>query len=100
MEIDMNDRQFVKKCAEAMSNARDAKSAAVAVHKVCFDYAKMVGMTPSIEVAIRHKADGHWYVGFEAGPYEWAVSATLSNGGPVLAEPYYSFDIDFYDMPN
>ena len=94
----MEDRTFVKKCAEAIGAAKNAKAAAVAVHKICCDYAKAAGMKPSIEVAFRHKGEGHWYVGFEAGPYEWAVAATLMHSGPVLAEPYWSFDIDFYDI--
>jgi hypothetical protein len=39
-------------------------------------------------------------VAFEAGPYEWAIAASLSTDtkGKVLAEPYYSFDLCFSEV--
>lgn len=37
-----------------------------------------------------------WTVAFEAGPHDWAVSATLSDVFPKLVEPYYGFDLCFY----
>ena len=48
----------------------------------------------------RHTPDGtaHWQVCWEEGPYEWAIPASMAIGDAgILAEPYYSFDLTFYD---
>ena len=39
---------------------------------------------------------GAWWVCWESGPFEWAVSTYV--GGPWgHAEPYWGFDLAFYD---
>lgn len=37
-----------------------------------------------------------WVVAYECGPYQWAISASMSDAFPALAEPYYNFDLTFY----
>lgn len=100
----MTEREFIKAVANAI-NAKTPALAAKAVHKLCREAAEAWGMNPDLEVFIRkpgeprhHGSVDCWAVAFEAGPYEWAVSASLSVPLPckVLAEPYYSFDLCFY----
>jgi hypothetical protein len=67
--------------------------------------AKAEGMKPDIEVAIRapgeprhHDGIDCWSVCFEAGPYEWAIDASVHTPpNRVIAEPYYGFDLSFYN---
>ena len=101
----MTDEKFIKAVSKAI-NAETPEKAAKAVYKVCCKAAKAWGMDPEIEVSIRapgeprhHNAIDCWSVSFEAGSYEWAVTASLSVPLPskVLAEPYYSFDLCFYN---
>jgi hypothetical protein len=102
----MNDPQFIKLVATAIQTAVNAHAAALAVHALCIAKAKAEGMKPDIEVAIRspgqprhHSENNCWGVCFEAGPYDWAVDASLDAfGGKVMAEPYYGFDLSFYDV--
>ncbi len=102
----MTERQFIKSVADAISKATDPEAAAKATYETCCKAAETWGMKPEIEVSIRapgeprHHGDiDCWSVAFEAGPYEWAVTASLSvsTRGDVLAEPYYSFDLCFTD---
>ena len=45
----------------------------------------------------RHfKDESCWVVVYEAGPYEWAISASCCDALPAVAEPYYSFDLCFH----
>lgn len=94
---------FTQRVAKAISSHKTPAGAAKAVYRECRLFAIEAGMKPDIEVAIRkpgelrhHDNVECWSVCFEAGPYEWAVEASLGASGPVLAEPYYSFDLSFY----
>ena len=98
-------------------NIGDYKSpgaAAKAVHKRLCEEARAVGMNSDIEVGIMTPDEGYawcgeraWRVTFEAGDYEWAIAASLglpqhgvvsgSGKGKVWAEPFYSFDLGFYN---
>lgn len=77
--------------------------AAKAVYKVLVEYAQSCGMDPNMEVSIRtpeenlsfgfHKC---WYVGFEAGDYQWAIASSFTLASDHwYTEPYYSFDLNF-----
>jgi hypothetical protein len=47
----------------------------------------------------RHFNDDRcWCVAWEAGPYDWAIPASMSIVSQCgkLAEPYYGFDLTFY----
>jgi len=103
----MTEQKFIKAVAKAISEAKTCEAAALNVYYVCCKAAEAWGMDPSIEVGIkkpgqpRHHPDiDCWCVAFEAGPYEWAVAASLSTDtkGKVLAEPYYSFDLCFSEV--
>jgi pyrroloquinoline quinone (PQQ) biosynthesis protein C len=103
----MTEQKFIKAVAEAISNANGCAQAALNTYELCCKAAEAWGMKPEIEVGIkkpgepRHHSDVDcWCVTFEAGPYEWAVAASLnvSTKGKVLAEPYYSFDLCFSEV--
>ena len=50
------------------------------------------------ERAVDYSGDKHWCVVWESGPYEWAIGASWQVRGPWgHTEPYYSFDLHFYD---
>lgn len=100
----MTEGKFIKAVADAISKATDPEAAARATYEACCKAAEAWGMKPEIEVSIRKPGEPRhhgdidcWSVAFEAGPYEWAVAASLSvdTRGNVLAEPYYSFDLCF-----
>ena len=102
----MRDTQFVALVATAIETAVSPHAAALAVHALCLAKAKDEGMDPDIECAIyapgeerHHSQINCWSVCFEAGPYDWAVDASL-NVMPrkVIAEPYYGFDLSFYEV--
>jgi hypothetical protein len=101
----MTDTKFTKLVTTAIQAAATPHAAALAVHALCVAKAKAEGMKPDIEVAIHrpgqdrhHPQSNCWGVCFEAGPYEWAIDASINvNPSKVLAEPYYSFDLSFYD---
>lgn len=99
----MTDRDFIQTVARAIENAKTPMTAAQAVYRACCVYAHEHRMSLR-EVSLRkpgetrcYGTDDSWYVSFEAGPYQWAVAASLnvSPKGKVLAEPYYSFDLCF-----
>lgn len=101
----MTEEKFIKAVGKAI-NAETPEKAAKAVYELCCKAAEAWGMSPEYEVSIRapgeprhHSAIDCWSVAFEAGPYEWAITASLSVPLPskVLAEPYYSFDLCFYN---
>lgn len=102
----MTDIDFTKLVETAIKTALTPHAAALAVHALCVAKAKTDGMKPDIEVSIHspgqdrhHSQTNCWSVCFEAGPYEWAVDASLDAfGGKVIAEPYYGFDLSFYDV--
>lgn len=66
--------------------------------------AKLAGMEPLYEVHawVPHRAGERgncWGVSWEAGPYEWAISASflIMDLTGRLVEPHYSFDLCFYE---
>lgn len=102
----MRDTQFVALVATAIETAVSPHAAALAVHALCRAKATADGMKPDIECAIRapgeprhHEGIDCWSVCFEAGPYDWAVDASLNTmPRKVVAEPYYGFDLSFYEV--
>lgn len=93
--IDPEHAYFLKKVRTAIESDTTPEGVARAVHDVCRNYCKMAGMNADIETFCREERDGVWKVSFEAGPYEWAVAASLSHDNHgVLCEPYYSFDLE------
>lgn len=100
----MTDREFIRLCQLGITAANNPREAAENVYDACRIYAVFHNMDPDIECAIRrpgqprHHSDTNcWSVAFEAGPYEWAVAVSLNHDGNILAEPYYGFDLSFYD---
>lgn len=99
----MTDQELIRKAAEALRNAATPQAAARAINRLCVAHAKANGMKPKIECSLSSplqsaKRGGlpFWHVGYEAGPYDWAVEASMSSGAKVWAEPYYGFDLYFY----
>ena len=99
----MSDRIFEGQIADILRDYKSPAAAAKAVYKSCRAYAIANGMKPDIEVSIKkpgeprhHDNTKCWTVTFEAGPYEWAVGASCRGDSNVFAEPYYSFDLNFY----
>jgi hypothetical protein len=85
--------------------AKTARTMARATYKVLWDAAKAEGQEASREVMIRkpgeprHFSDDRcWCVAWEAGPYDWAIPASMAIVSQCgkLAEPYYGFDLCFY----
>ena len=74
---------------------KTAKAAANAAYKALVKDCKLHGMDPDYEVYKREE-DGYLRIGWESGPFEWAVKRFV-NGPWGYAEPYYSFDFCFYD---
>lgn len=91
--------------ALAADQRTNPEQVARTVYKACRDFARETGMKPEIECDMRGpaeqrhipKANG-WTVVFEAGPYDWAIDASME----IIAltglsvEPYYGFDLTFY----
>lgn len=83
---------------------KNAKTMAEATRDVLHKYCDDTGMSRS-EVGYwepgqqAFDGDGNRYlVSLEAGPYQWAIGASMAIVGLCgkLAEPYYSFDLSFY----
>ncbi len=80
-------------------------AAAKGLYKALCKRAAAEGQKPEMEVAIwtpeeNFKRDGTkaWRVSWEAGPYEWAIGASVEITGPWgYTEPYYSFDLEFVE---
>lgn len=96
--------EFSKRIAKVIASHKTPHGAAKAVYRECRLFAAQAGMKPDIEVGIWKPGEPRfngqtkcWTVAFEAGPYEWAVEASMA-GGKILAEPYYSFDLNFYPI--
>jgi hypothetical protein len=95
----MVERLLQADVALAIDGARDARDAARRVYTAVRLCAVRMGMKPDVETSMRRMDSGEWRVSFEAGPYQWAVAASLSHGNRrVLAEPNYSFDLHFSDL--
>lgn len=100
----MTDKDFMEALKTAIVPGMGAKAAATEVYKVCCLAAESQGQKPSIEVGLKGPSDHHyagkcWLVCWEAGPYQWGIEASfvLMDAGKRLVEPYYSFDVCFYD---
>lgn len=102
----MTDVEFIIRVSKAIETAISPHVAAVAVYDLCRAKATADGMKPDIECAIRapgeprhHDGINCWSVCFEAGPYDWAVDASINAmGKKVFAEPYYGFDLSFFEV--
>lgn len=88
---------LISNLVKATKGKKSPKAAAFAVHKVLEDACKAYGYKPEIETYCR--PDGkNWEVGWESGPHEWAVEASMAliGNGSCFCEPYYSFNLIFY----
>ena len=102
----MTDTEFIRLAATAIQTAISPHAAALAVYALCRAKATAEGMKPDIECTIsapgedrHHDQINCWSVCFEAGPYDWAVDASLNAlSGKIMAEPYYGFDLSFYEV--
>lgn len=79
----------------AVAGLTDPEAIRDAIYDVCHKHSTAIGQTADIEVA---KRDNHlgadFWVGWESGPHDWAIQVSMLM--PVLAEPYYGFDLCFY----
>lgn len=88
--------------ALAAAKYKTAKGRATAAYKALCEAARNGWLNPEIECVLRGPGEGWhgncWYVGWESGPYQWAIVASeaLCQLG-VFAEPHYSFDLCFYE---
>lgn len=80
------------------------KAVAKAVYGVLREQATLCGHNPDIETFFKGPADHHyagkcWLANWEAGPYQWGISASflIMDLTGRLCEPYYSFDVCLYD---
>ena len=88
---------LAEKVALAAATKTDAKGRAHAVLDVLRKFATDTGHNPDIECFAREERGG-WRVSYEAGPFEWAIVASDAlYQVDVFAEPYYSFDLCFYN---
>ena len=102
----MTDTEFRILVTAAINTALSPQAAALAVHALCRAKAFADGMKPDIECAIHapgeprhHDQTNCWSVCFEAGPYDWAIDASLNSlSSRVIAEPYYGFDLSFFEV--
>lgn len=89
--------KFIRDCAAALQKATTAAKASSAIYKLCCAYAKACGMDPDYEVSRERIGKGVYWVKFESGPHEWGIEVSMDGYSPVLAEPYWGFDLKFYD---
>lgn len=105
MNIDDMELSLIKPICKAAAECKTKQGAAKRLYAGLQDYCEAVGM-PRSEVFIQtpeESAQGGygkcWRVCFEAGPYEWGISASLdwlfNRGAGWYTEPYYSFDVCF-----
>lgn len=102
----MQAKLLVSKIRAAVSGLpRDPEQVAQAVSRVVRSFASDIGMNPDIECDFvkpgdqKHiPAQNGWTVVFEAGPFDWAISAsmTIIEETGVSCEPYHGFDLTFY----
>jgi len=94
--------EISKRIAGIKFGPGSGKRCAQAALKVLQKHVKDQGENPEIEcflVQPGHWSDRHgWGACWESGPYQWACEASMViSGGGRLAEPYYGFDLCFYD---
>ena len=78
----------------AFTHYKPPKAAAHAAYKALCKDCELFELDPGDEVFIREEDSGVWKVSWESGPYEWSIGRFI-NGPWGLAEPYFSFDLDF-----
>jgi len=87
-----------------LAGKKTAKEQAEAAYAVLTKYAEDTGMNPKSECGFwkpgQAAFDGEtnrYLVSLEAGPYEWAIPASMALGSVgVFCEPYFGFDLSFY----
>lgn len=88
---------LAEKVARAAAKHTKVRDRAQAAFEAICEFAKETGHNPDIECFMRPEYGG-WRVCYEAGPYSWAIVASEALCQMrVFAEPYYSFDLVFYD---
>lgn len=88
---------LAEKVARAAADHADTKKRAAAALEAIREFAKETGHNPDIECFMRPEHGG-WRVSYESGPYAWAIVASEALCQlRVFAEPYYNFDLVFYD---
>lgn len=109
MESVFDDERFFKeRVCDAVGNAlkpgMNGQKAAKAVYEALKPLVVEYGQDPKWELSMRGPGEGHyagacWLVCWEAGPYEWGIPASFAacNASGKLCEPYYSFDLCFYE---
>jgi hypothetical protein len=101
----MSKETFLAAVVRVLNEAKSPEVAAKAINTLCWHEAIECGMKPEIEVGLWEPGkkrfngrDNVWSVAWESCPYyEWAIIASgeVSNAN-FIAEPYYSFDLNFY----
>lgn len=101
----MSKETFLAAVVRVLREARSPEVAAKAINTICRDEAIKCGMKPEIEVGLWRPGerrfngrDTVWSVSWESCPYyEWAIIASMEvSSAHFVAEPYYSFDLNFY----
>lgn len=96
---------LTKRLTAVVKPGMTAAAAAKAIHGVLIQAAKEEGHKPEIEVMIRAPGEERfyadtrcWCVAWEAGPYDWAIDASmaLTRACDALVEPYMGFDLMLY----
>lgn len=90
-----------KRLSEAVNKGMTAEQAAKALHAVLVEAARECGQKPELEVMIRKPGEERfyaetrcWCVAWEAGPYQWAIGASMEvTAAGHLCEPYMGFDL-------
>lgn len=88
-----------------LSQYRRPADAAKAAYKFVRKLSEEAGQNPDIETAIykpgeREESSGSWWVVWESGPYDWAVTVTCDGRDRTYSrewycETYWGFDLIF-----
>ena len=91
--------------ARCVPRGSTAEQAAKACHELLRQVAEAGGQDPDQEVFIRAPGEPRhyddlacWCVCWEAGPYDWAIPASIELTARTrkVVEPWYGFDLSFY----
>lgn len=86
---------FLRRVKQAINKGQTPEEVAKGVHEVCVWFCRETGMNPDSEAFVRQERPDMWKVSFEAGPYQWAIAASMAHhNSKVLTEPYWSFDLE------
>lgn len=85
------------------SNPADPMKVTTVIHTVLAAASEATEQNPKCETFIRAEgAEGRrtYTASWESGPYEWAIPASfiVMEATGRLCEPYYSFDLQLYDI--